>query len=139
MKIIDKGNFFTIAEREVSGMAGVSIEYLCLSRGEEKNYLLSIAGYEAIANISEYYNEKIDDYEIPDVVNGKKVHGVVDDYIVGGVIWLNINDDGVEFDLPTDHDVLLWLNKHNWQKITNKSEVIPTTENILASVKEALQ
>lgn len=139
MKKIDKANFFTIAEREVSGMAGTRIEYLCLSCGEDKNYLLSIAGYEALAHVSDYYNEEVDDYEFPEVIEGKKVHGSVDDYLVGGDIWLNINDDGIEFDSPTDSNIILFIEKYSWQKIIDKADIFPTTENIISRIKEMLQ
>lgn len=139
MKKIDKANFFTIAEREVSGMAGTRIEYLCLSCGEDKNYLLSIAGYEALAHVSDYYNEEVDDYEFPDLINGKKVHGSVDDYLVGGDIWLNINDDGVEFDTLADSNVIYFIEKYKWQKLTDRVNILPTTENILSKIKEILR
>ena len=138
MKEMNKGEVITIAEREVSGMAGVSTEYLCLSLGQSKKYLLSIGGYEALAHISDYFNEETDDYEFPDAINGKKVHGFVDDYVVGGEIWLNINEDGIEFDLPTDSNVLIWLNKNCWQKLTYKSDLLPTPQIILETIEEIL-
>jgi len=39
----------------------------------------------------------------------KKDHGKVDDYLVGGDIWLNINGEGVEFDMLTDGNVILFI------------------------------
>ncbi len=138
MKKIDKANFFTIAEREVSGMAGTRIEYLCLSCGEYKSYLLSVAGYEALAHVSDYYDEEVDDYKFPDAIEGKKVHGSVDDYLVGGDIWLNINNDGVEFDSLTDGIVILFIEKYKWQKMAGKVNIFPTNENIFSRIKEII-
>ena len=58
----------------------------------------------------------------------KKVHGKVDDYLVGGDIWLNINDQGVEFDMLTDGNVILFIEKHKKAK-KHKRQILKKVSN----------
>ena len=134
MKEIDAQEVFTIAEREISGMAGLRTEFLCLSRGQLRKYLLSIGGYEALASIEDYYDEAIDDYKLPDEINGKKVFGTDDDWVVGGDLYLNINDDGIEFDSVND-DLVTWLENQHWNKLVDGGDKKPTTEIIIRTIE----
>lgn len=73
-----------IAQRERSSLASTWNEYLCLSEGETESYKLFTGQYESLAELNDCYDEELEDYVLPEQIDGKAVMGIEDDYVVGG-------------------------------------------------------
>ena len=104
-----------IADREASSMASHWREYLCLRRGISKRYQIFTGGYQSLADASKYFNEEDDSYEIPDVIDGKIVSGIEDEWIVGGELDYYDDVDQIEFDHIEDSALLTWLATQQWK------------------------
>lgn len=104
-----------IADREASSMTSRWREYLCLRRGVSKRYQIFTGGYQSLADASDYFNEEDDCYEIPDVVDGKIVSGIEDEWIVGGELDYYDDIDQIEFDHIDDPALLTWLVTQQWK------------------------
>lgn len=119
MKNLEKG-VIELAEREQSSIVSTWTEFLTLSSGQSKKYLIASAGYEALAEIHEFFNEDKDDYdEIPEEINGQKVVQIEGEYIVGGPLIINSDYSGLEFDDPSDSELSTWLIDSGWDKLTS--------------------
>lgn len=120
----DIGNeVIVLAQREYSTMSSTWMEYLTLTKGQEHRYLIASASYDALAEANEYFNEEKDDYEIPTEINGKKVIGVEDGYIIGGELGINMDYSGLEFDDPKDPGLKAWLELYNWNDTVTINDI----------------
>ena len=118
-----------LAEREKFSIVSSWTEYLTLSSGQSKKYLIAPAGYEALAQTHEFFNDDKDDYdEIPEEINGQKVVRIEGEYIVGGPLIINSDYSGLEFDDLSDPELVTWLIDSGWGKLTSN-----------AIIKKALQ
>ena len=90
-------------------------EYLCLFDGP-KNKRLFTGRYEALALAAEYFDEKSGEYHLPESIDGKIVHDVEDDYVVGGDLCYFDDDDVVEFTDVHDVRVRQWLHESQWEE-----------------------
>ena len=94
-------------------------EYLVLERLEDGKFDLAIRGYEGLAELGEYWDDEMEDWNLPDQIDGKDVVGIEDDCVVGGDLLKNSYYDdetgsGLIFTLP-DQDILEgWVKKVNW-------------------------
>lgn len=52
-------------------------------------FLLATADYLAPAEANDYYDPETETYERPNQINGQKVIGLQNDYLVGGNLWIN--------------------------------------------------
>jgi hypothetical protein len=113
-----------LAEREKFSIVSSWTEYLTLSSGQSKKYLLAPAGYEALAETHEFFNEDKDDYdEIPEEINGQKVVRIEGEYIVGGPLIVNSDYSGLEFDDPSDPALDAWLADSGWIELIGVDDV----------------
>jgi hypothetical protein len=104
----------TIAEREESSMAACWNVYLSICPGDSGRYRIFNGRYEALAEREAYYNEDTEDFDIPDQINGVKVFGIEDDWIVGGdPTWINTADT-VEFETIDSLSFREWLLANQW-------------------------
>jgi len=100
-----------LAEQEHSSMASTWTEYLVLERqATQKGWKLFVGKYEALAGCGAYYDEDINEYKLPKTINGKKVAGIDDEWVVGGPLqaWEHpaINFENV------DGDVIDYVKSH---------------------------
>jgi hypothetical protein len=102
-----------LAQHQRMSMVSSWTEYLTLSRGAHKKYLLAHACHEALAEESDYFNQEKDDYELPEEINGEPVW-VEDGCLVSGRLIINMDDMGLEFDDPSEPEVAAWLNDFGW-------------------------
>lgn len=105
-----------ISSRERSSMVSSWTEYLCLTGGITKRFKLFTGRYEGLDEAMNYYDEEKDDFVLPAVIAGKRVHGIEDEAVVGGDLGYYGDDDSVEFDSLDDSDLLDWLRRQKWTK-----------------------
>jgi len=123
------GDLKIIAERERSGMASVWDEYLCLRKVSETEYELSVRAYEVLAEGWDYYDEKTEDYDLPDEINGKAVVGFVDEWIVGGSLIETEAFKSLVF-VDLEHpDVTQWFEEVKWNNSAVVSALQSAVEN----------
>ena len=74
-----------IAEQEESSMVSTWTEYLVLERrAKTRDWRLFVGKYEALAECWAYYDEDLNDFKLPKTINGEKVFGIEDEWVVGG-------------------------------------------------------
>jgi hypothetical protein len=76
-------------------------EYLCLEI-RHRRAVLSHRRYEALGEVSDFAveaGEGDEEYRIPDVIDGKRVEGTEDEFIVGGELMLDPGDSEPELEL----------------------------------------
>ena len=112
-----------IAQREASSMASTWNEYLCLTKGELNSYRLYIAQYEFLAELNDFYDEDLDDYVVPEQVDGQAVVGIEDDYVVGGELVQQDESEDVEFSSVFDPGVRAWLKRIRWDSLSVLTEI----------------
>lgn len=105
-----------IASREQSSMVSGWTEYLCLQRDEGEAFKLFTGQYEALAERNKYFNEATGEYEVPEVIDGKPVVGLEDDYVVGGELVYFDDQQAVSFQSPDDRAVVEWLQSSGWSQ-----------------------
>ena len=97
-----KDEVIFVAQREYSSMTSTWMEYLVIIKGHHKRYQVANAAYDAIAEANDYFNEEKDDYDLPAEINGQKVLGVSDGFIIGGELGINMDNSGRDFDSPDE-------------------------------------
>lgn len=88
-------------------MASTWTEYLVLERQEiHKNWKLFVGKYEVLAECWAYYNEDLNEFKLPKTINGVKVVGTEDEWVVGGPLqawehpainFVNVDDDVIGY------------------------------------------
>jgi hypothetical protein len=116
---MNRGETTILYKRFYSGSPAASwTQYLVLERLEDGKFKLDIRAYELLAEVSEYYDEEKEDWNLPGQIDGKDVVGVEDEYVIGGDLLENSYDTEIDtkiiFTLP-DQDILeSWLKKIGW-------------------------
>lgn len=111
---ITENTVIELANREQSSIVSTWTEHLTISCGQTKRYLIAHAGYDALAEANEYYNEDKDEYDIPSHINGQEVVGIEDGYVIGGALMINTDWSGLEFDDPDEPELAQWLTDSEW-------------------------
>ena len=88
-----------------------------MAPASQRQYRLVTGRYEALAELAFYYNEKTEEYEMPDAIDGKSVHGVDDDYVIGGELGCFEDEEVVEFDRVDEPQVAEWLAGSGWSAL----------------------
>lgn len=114
MREFDEKTLIELAHRQSSSMTSTWTEYLVLTRGQSKKYLLAPAGYDALAEANDYFDENADDYKLPLEINGRKIIGIQDGWVIGGDLGINMDWSGLEFDSPDEPEVAAWLDDFEW-------------------------
>ena len=115
-----------IAEQEKSSMVSTWTEYLVLERrAKTKDWRLFVGRYEALAEAAAYYCEAADSYRIPKTIDGKKVVGQDDEWLVGGPLqcWGDLECTFSQVDAK----LFAWLREFGW-----------TGEGVLSELDRAL-
>lgn len=103
-----------VDSRERSSMAGVWTEYLVLERGTTKRFKLFTGRYEALAHVSEYWNDETDDCDMPEQINGITVVGWEDEWLVGGALSPTESEESIECDSFKESQVKAWAALQGW-------------------------
>ena len=126
-KIVDSYYFEkrikVLADREDSGMTSNWKEYLCLTDGNQTKYKIFEGRYEVLAEAIEFYSDDEEDYELPEFIDGKKVMGVEDGYVVGGELSYFDEEEAVEFNHLSDLKLIQWLKDFSWYEDWQQSAV----------------
>ncbi len=119
----EKNTVITLAARAISPKAKIPTQYLTVSKGQSKRFLIATASYDALAEASDYFNKDKDEYEIPEQINGQRVIGVEDGYIIGGVLGINMDWSGLEFEDPDDPELKRWLENGRWSSQVSVTDI----------------
>jgi hypothetical protein len=96
--------------REGSSLVSSWTEYLCLEKGANNQFMLSVKSYGVLGELSDYFNEKTSEYEVPREINGIEVKGCEDGLIVGGVLQdQSDNMYPLEFQIINSQEISDWL------------------------------
>ena len=109
-----------VASREGSGMTSSWQEYLCLTYGDTKPYKVFEGRYMGLAEKEDYFDEELEDYDIPEFIDGEIVTGVEDDYIVGGELAYDSDEQAMEFIYLLDINLVNWLSEMQWDFCTDE-------------------
>lgn len=123
------GELKVINSGEQSTMASAWTEYLCIEKLTKNDFKLSIRSYEVLGQAIDYSDED-GEWDLPDEIDGMKVMGLEDEYVVGGNLVLHSDEDGeVKFTDPKHRDVLDWLESVGWDDDTIRKEIINLSES----------
>jgi hypothetical protein len=111
---MDIGEIRVIYTRERSTMVSTWVEGLYLEKIDGTQFELFVGGYGVLAEASDFYNEKTEEEEIPDEVDGYPVQGVYDGVVVGGEILKDEDAGGVRFTDLDNSDAIEWLKRIEW-------------------------
>ena len=110
---MESETYFIVDKREMSTPVSTWTQYLCICKLSNGNFELSVRKYDVIGDPSDYSDDNGDNYSEPSEINGKKVVGVEDGYIVGGDL-ISDYDDTVEFKYLPDQVVTDYLIQIDW-------------------------
>lgn len=97
-------------------MASTWNEYLCLTKGDLNTYRLYTAQYLSLAELNEFYDEELEDFLLPEQIDGQAVVGIEDEYIVGGELVQQDESASVEFGSVFDTELRDWLKHTGWSQ-----------------------
>ena len=106
--------FKILASRTGSGMTSHWKEYLCLTYGDQKTYKIFEGRYNGLAEAREFYDDETEDYVLPEFINGEKVLGIEDNYVVGGELTYYSDEQAIEFHWPGEPNLMNWLKDFQW-------------------------
>jgi hypothetical protein len=104
-----------VATREGSGMTSAWQEYLCVTYGENLNYKVFEGRYSGLAEAQDYYDEELEEYVLPEFIEGMLVTGIEDDYVVGGELSHSDDQEAVEFQRLGSPNLQQWLKEMGWE------------------------
>jgi hypothetical protein len=104
-----------VATREGSGMTSAWQEYLCVTYGENLNYKVFEGRYSGLAEAQNYYDEELEEYVLPEFIEGMLVTGIEDDYVVGGELSYSDDQEAVEFQSLGSPNLQQWLKEMRWE------------------------
>ena len=113
--------FWEIDSRENSGHVDSWTEYLCLEKSGGRTFVLSIKSHVIIDSeyngeiISQFYDEDTGEYDLPDEINGIKVLGWNDEFLLGVDLENNFQYTALEL-TKTDFEHLIgeWIKNISW-------------------------
>lgn len=122
-----------IASREVSSMVSSWTEFLCVELDAEGTAFRLFTGrYEALDEVHAYINPDTEQLDLPEEIDGKKVVGVEDDYVIGGDLTPFEEDELLSLEDPDSEIVCSWLEAKNW---TVEAAAVKYTVNALRDSK----
>lgn len=126
----------TLATRTTSLLGANWVEYLVLTSGRAKRFLIATGDYKAIGLLLDFYDADQREFRPPKEVNGKSVKAIVGDYLLGDEMWINSDQLGLEFDDLDDPNITRWIVKNGWadhisgglKELVEQSENLPHYE-----------
>lgn len=105
-------------------------DFLCIERLTDIQYELSIRIYEVLG-CTESYLDKNGILCLPEIINGKTVIGVEDEFIVGGTLIRVENEiSSFKFTYLNLEGAEQWLKRNKW----DKSEIIGSISSIVKKI-----
>ncbi len=123
MKKLNPGEVITLAQRECSSIGGTWTEYLTLSSGQEKTFLLATAAPEILVDAYDYFNLETESYELPPKINGSAVLGLKDGWVIGGKLLIDSDNSGYAFNRLSDNKLAQWLVQTGWSETISSSRI----------------
>ena len=123
--------FWKIDSRENSGHVDSWMEYLCLEKTSDGNFVLSIKSHVIIDSeyngeiISQFYDEDTDEYNLPNEINGIKVLGWNAEFLLGVDLENNFQYTALELSkLDFEQSIRQWMNVINWDVTAHQLSLI---------------
>ena len=124
-------NFWEIDRRENSGHVDSWMEYLCLEKTSDGNFVLSIKSHVIIDSeyngeiISQFYDEDTDEYNLPNEINGIKVLGWNAEFLLGVDLENNFQYTRLELTQNDfEQSIRQWMNVFNWDVTAHQLSLI---------------
>ena len=124
-------NFWEIDSRENSGHVDSWMEYLCLEKTSDGNFVLSIKSHVIIDSeyngeiISQFYDEDTDEYNLPNEINGIKVLGWNAEFLLGVDLENNFQYTRLELTKNDfEQSIRQWMKEINWDVTAQQLSLI---------------
>ena len=75
------GEILVISSVERSSMVSMWTEHLCLKRLGENQWVIDVRCFELACEASEFFDEELEDFVLPEEIQGHAVLGIEDDYV----------------------------------------------------------
>ena len=131
MGFMQKRKFWKIDSRENSGHVDSWMEYLCLEKTSDGNFVLSIKSHVIIDSeyngeiISQFYDEDTDEYNLPNEINGIKVLGWNAEFLLGVDLENNFQYTRLELTQNDfEQSIRQWMNVINWDVTAHQLSLI---------------
>jgi hypothetical protein len=128
------GGYKVLLSGEFSSMASSWKEYLCIE-ATPAGVHLSSRGYELLAEAQGYAVEDGDGqttYRLPAQIDGSDVHGIEDDWVIGGAMLPH--DDEAEVTITSRKgvpDAKAWLTARGWNRVDGFDDAWRTIESAI--------
>jgi hypothetical protein len=131
MGFMQERKFWKIDSRENSGHVDSWMEYLCLEKTSDGNFVLSIKSHVIIDSeyngeiISQFYDEDTDEYNLPNEINGIKVLGWNAEFLLGVDLENNFQYTRLELTKNDfEQSIRQWMNVINWDVTAHQLSLI---------------
>ena len=131
MGFMQERKFWKIDSRESSGHVDTWMEYLCLEKTSEDNFILTIKSHVIIDSeyngeiISQFYDEDTDEYNLPNEINGIKVLGWNAEFLLGVDLENNFQYTRLELTKNDfEQSIRQWMNVINWDVTAHQLSLI---------------
>ncbi len=111
-----------VSARDDQTMWSTTRVLLVLTFLDEEVILLHEGSYEYLAESSDYWDDDKEDFFFPPEINGKKVHGVEEGYLVGGEIEMGA--DSLNVVLVKPEEIEAWLRDRSWHDKNFVNEIL---------------
>jgi hypothetical protein len=101
-----------LAERDDQNMWSSTHVFLVLTLNEDGGLFLHQGSYEYLAEACQYFDDDVDEFVLPKEINGKKVVGVEEGYVIGGSIEGGL--DFLEVRSCGANQISDWLRERSW-------------------------
>ena len=131
MGFMQERKFWKIDSRENSGHVDSWMEYLCLEKTSDGNFVLSIKSHVIIDSeyngeiISQFYSEDTDEYNLPNEINGIKVLGWNAEFLLGVDLENNFQYTRLELTQNDfEQSIRQWMSVINWDVTAQQLSLI---------------
>ena len=131
MGFMQERKFWKIDSRENSGHVDSWMEYLCLEKTSDGNFVLSIKSHVIIDSeyngeiISQFYDEDTDEYNLPNEINGIKVLGWNAEFLLGVDLENNFQYTRLELTKNDfEQSIRQWMKEINWDVTAQQLSLI---------------
>jgi hypothetical protein len=101
-----------LAERDDQNMWSSTHVFLVLTLNEDGGLFLHQGSHEYLAEACQYFDDDVDEFVLPKEINGKKVVGVEEGYVIGGSIERGL--DFLEVRSCGANQISDWLRERSW-------------------------
>lgn len=95
-------------------MVSTWTEYLVLRKFEGSPTRIEVCMYEGLGLACDYYDEELEEFILPDLIDNMKVIGIDDEAVVGGELVAIDSVDPLEIDGLDTADIIAWATSLNF-------------------------